>query len=196
MVEPQEVVATCHFVGFCALKTADQAAWAGAVGSFFAAFVALGIAVSGSIGKAIQRRKDGRALAAYIHADLFTAYHSIGKAIANISEFRKHPDTVSILSNDLIAFTADVLAGMMIPILQSKVDQFGKLPSDIGEELAGAVGSMGMSRAAVERFAARVRQTQPAQWDGFCQDILDQLHQTRGNMKRAVAYCRKVGGDL
>jgi hypothetical protein len=51
MVDPQTVASTCHYVGFCALKSADQAAWASAIGSFLAALVALGIALSGGVAK-------------------------------------------------------------------------------------------------------------------------------------------------
>jgi hypothetical protein len=194
MVDPQTVASTCHYVGFCALKSADQAAWASAIGSFLAALVALGIALSGGVAKHLQRRRDGRALAAYIHTDLYTTYNSIEQAAARIELFLLTQDGISDPS-DLAAYARDATAGMMAPVLESKVDQFGKLPSDIGEELAGAVGSLSICRAAVERFAYKIRQTEPARWESFCSEILSQLNLTLGNMKRAVDYCRQVGGD-
>jgi hypothetical protein len=191
MLEPQAAAATCHFVGFCTLKSADQAAWAGAIGSFFAALVALGIAVSGGVGKALQRRKDGRALAAYIHADLYRAYDSLEKAIAKVDEFKEGRAVIGVTPDALASFVRDIGAGMFATILSSKVDQFGKLPFDIGEELAAAVGSMGVARAAVERFL-NVLTTPIGKQDEFCGEILDKLLRTRRNMERAVAYCRKV----
>jgi hypothetical protein len=194
MLDPNTTQASCHFAGFCALKPADQAAWAGAIASFLAAVVALGIALSGGIVKRWQRQKDGRALAAYIATELFTVYNGLGKSITYIEKFDDPGD--GLMKENLFGFAASTDGYLLAPILHAKVDQFGLLPSDIGEELAGAVGSFTACMQAVDKFAAEIRTTEPPKWNDFCRPILEQLRQTKDNMDRAVKYCRKVGGDL
>lgn len=188
------IASTCQYIGFCALKPADQAAWAAAIGSIAAAVVALGIAVSGGIARSFQRHKDGRALAAYLSSEVIFVYHALGSAITYIERFLSHQD--NMLPNELGAFARETNARLMGPLMNSKVDRFGKFPSDVGEELAGAVGSLEMCRFAVSKFAGELRSTKPENWRSFSAPILEQLKQTKGNMERAVAYCRKVGGDM
>jgi hypothetical protein len=193
MTDPQVVVSTCHYLGFCALKTADQAAWASAIGSIAAAVVALGIALSGGIVRQFQRRSDGRALAAYLATDLFAVYQTLEKAIDYIESFLNTGE--GLLKNDLFAFAASTNGDLAGSVLESKVDQYGKLPSGIGEELAGAVGSLEACRRAVSAFAGNVRNTKPADWAELCRPILEQLRQTKGNMRRAKDHCCYVEGD-
>jgi hypothetical protein len=194
MIDPQAIASTCHYVGFCALKTSDQAAWASAIGSILAAVVALGIALSGGVGRLWQRREDGRMLAAFLANEVFTVYHTLGKAIEYIERFSTTGD--GALANELSAFARDVSADLMAPVMESKFDKFGNLPSDIGEELAGAIGSLGMCRRGIDKFSTELRSTEPAKWSGLIEPILAQLRQTRANMERAKDFCRRVGSDL
>ncbi|MDR3445943.1 hypothetical protein [Dyella sp.] len=175
------------------LTATDQGTWFAGLGAFAAAVVALGIALSDGRRRGNERQRDGRALAAYLATEIYSVYHTLGKAIAYIERFLSHQDNA--LANELMAFARDINADLVGSAMEAKVDQFGKLPSDIGEELAGAVGSLEMCRAAIGKFAADLRKTKPEDWKAFCQPILDQLLQTRGNMERTKDYCRKVGGD-
>jgi len=154
---------------------------------------ALGIAVSGGIVHQVQRKADGRALAAYLATDLYTVYQTLEKAIAYIESFLDTGD--GLLKNDLFAFAASINGDLAGTVLESKVDQYGKLPFGIGEELAGAVGSLEACRRAISGFAGNVRSTKPKDWAEFCRPILEQLRQTKGNLEHAKDYCRSVGGD-
>lgn len=188
MADPQTVALTCHYMGFCAIKNADQAAWASAIGSIGAAIVALGIALSGGVVRWLQRRRDGRALAAYIAADVDRVCVALDRAATYIEEILCG-NADFLMRADLMGFAATNTADLGGGVLEAKVDRFGLLPGRMGQELAGAVGSLDVCRADVGRFAIGIRQTVPGRWKDFSQPILDRLRRSRKTFERTRRYC-------
>lgn len=181
-------------VASASMTTADRAAWASAIGSVAAAVVALGIALSSGIAHRIARSRDGRALAAYLAADVHAVDAVLEHAISYIEKFLEG-DPNTLMKLELAAFAAQTNAGLAGSVLEAKVDQFGVLPNGIGQKLAGAVGSLSVCRGVVGRFAGEIRMTVPPKWQEFCEPILNQLSKTKSNFRPTRDYCRKVVGN-
>lgn len=191
MADPHAVSAACQYLGICVHSSADAAAWAAAIGSIGAAVVALGIATYGGLAQGRQRKREGKALAAYIAGDVARVRMGLLGAISLIRmKLRQNP--IEWHKENLAPFAANYNAMLTGAVIQAKVDRFGLLPGEMGLELAAVAGSLEGLQSGISQFANSLQQLNLTQAQALFTPTLESLSRTLRDIERTHQYCERV----
>jgi|SRR6185437_3636429 len=172
------------------LDATAQGAWAAAIGSFAAVLIAIVLSTRDFRERQRQRTVDARALASYLRTDVTTIFNKIPSLLTYLEGLRDQqigqtPDDLNWLRN-----RADQLFDSKV--LESKVDRFGVLPDNIGEQLAAATGSLQRAKTAVHYVADNIRTTRPAQYRELMSYAGDVLVELKVDLRPMVDFCTLV----
>lgn len=172
------------------LDATAQGAWAAAIGSFAAVFIAIVLSTRDFRERQRQRTFDARALASYLRTDVTTIFQHIPSILTYLEGLRDQK--IGQTSDDLnwLRNRADQLFDSKN--LESKVDLFGVLPGNIGEQLAAATGSLQRGKAALHFVADNIRTTPPAKYEELTSYASEVLVKLKVELRPMVDFCTLV----
>ena len=129
------------------LNAEEQGTWAAAIGSFLAVVIAIFLSTRDIKKRDRQRTADARALASYLRTEVTTIFFKIPSLLIYLEGLRDGRIGQSPSELDWLRSTVDEICDSQV--LEHKVDRFGVLPDNIGEQLAAATGSLQRARKAV-----------------------------------------------